>query len=73
MGCGIYKLPIDQKQLDTIPQEAGQHVIADLHHARYVDYRAMENLHNYERDFTLVGGGFHVINWMNTNQYYHLH
>ncbi|RYF74315.1 MAG: SulP family inorganic anion transporter, partial [Cytophagaceae bacterium] len=51
-----------KKQLDSIPQEAGQHVIVDLHHARYVDHTVMENLHNYERDFKLAGGDFHVIN-----------
>jgi len=51
-----------KKQLDTIPQEEGQHVTVDLHHARYVDHTVMENLHNYERDFNLTGGNFHVIN-----------
>ncbi|AUD02452.1 SulP family inorganic anion transporter [Spirosoma pollinicola] len=51
-----------KKQLDSIPQEAGQHVTVDLHHAQYVDHTVMENLHNYERDFQLAGGDFHVIN-----------
>jgi MFS superfamily sulfate permease-like transporter len=51
-----------KKQLDTIPQQAGQHVTVDLHHAQYVDHTVMENLHNYERDFKLAGGDFHVIN-----------
>lgn len=51
-----------KKQLDAIPQEAGQYVTVDLHHARYVDHTVMENLHNYERDFKLAGGEFHVIN-----------
>ncbi|ADB41003.1 SulP family inorganic anion transporter [Spirosoma linguale] len=51
-----------KKQLDTIPQEAGQHVTVDLHQARFVDHTVMENLHNYERDFQLAGGEFHVIN-----------
>jgi len=51
-----------KKQLDSIPQKAGQHVIVDLHHAHYVDHTVMENLHNYERDFQLAGGEFHVIN-----------
>ncbi len=48
--------------LDQIPQEAGQHITVDLHHARYVDHTVMENLHNYERDFKTAGGEFHVIN-----------
>ncbi|WP_229380015.1 hypothetical protein [Fibrella forsythiae] len=43
-----------KKQLDLSPQEAGQHVIVDLHHARYVDHTVMKNLHNYERDFKLA-------------------
>lgn len=51
-----------KKQLDTIPQQAGQHVTVDLHHARYVDHTVMENLHNYEHDFQLAGGEFHVVN-----------
>ena len=51
-----------KKQLDTIPQQAGQHVTVDLHHARYVDHTVMENLHNYKYDFQLAGGEFHVIN-----------
>ena len=51
-----------KKQLDSIPQEAGQHVTVDLHCAQYVDHTVMENLHNYERDFQLAGGDFHVIN-----------
>lgn len=51
-----------KKRLDTIPQQAGQHVTVDLQHAHYVDHTVMENLHNYERDFQLAGGEFHVIN-----------
>ncbi|WP_019988694.1 SulP family inorganic anion transporter [Rudanella lutea] len=51
-----------KKQLDTIPQQEGQCVTVDLHHARYVDHTVMENLHNYERDFQLAGGQFNVIN-----------
>lgn len=51
-----------KKQLDAIPQETGQYVTVDLHHAHYVDHTVMENLHNYERDFQLAGGEFHVIN-----------
>ncbi len=51
-----------KKQLDSIPQQPGQSVTVDLHHARYVDHTVMENLHNYERDFQLAGGDFHVIN-----------
>lgn len=51
-----------KKQLDTIPQEAGQRATVDLHHALYVDHTVMENLHNYERDFQMAGGVFHVIN-----------
>ena len=51
-----------KKQLDAIPQEAGQHITVDLHHARYVDHTVMENLHNYERNFKLAGGDFNVIN-----------
>lgn len=51
-----------KKQLDTIPQQPGQHVTVDLHHARYVDHTVMENLHNYEHDFQLAGGRFDVIN-----------
>ncbi|MVM39653.1 SulP family inorganic anion transporter [Spirosoma sp. HMF3257] len=51
-----------KKQLDIIPQEAGQYVTVDLHRAHYVDHTVMENLHNYERDFQLAGGEFHVIN-----------
>ncbi|GAB2551046.1 SulP family inorganic anion transporter [Spirosoma aerophilum] len=51
-----------KNQLDTIPQEAGQSVTVDLHRARYVDHTVMENLHNYERDFQLAGGEFHIIN-----------
>ena len=51
-----------KKQLDTIPQQPGQSVTVDLHHAHYVDHTVMENLHNCERDFKLAGGAFHVIN-----------
>jgi MFS superfamily sulfate permease-like transporter len=51
-----------KKHLDSIPQEAGQFVTVDLHHARYIDHTVMENLHNYEPNFQLAGGEFHVIN-----------
>ncbi len=47
-------------QLDKLPQ--GKHVTVDLHSAKYVDHTVMENLHNYEREYTLAGGEFHVIN-----------
>ena len=51
-----------KKQLDTIPQQPGQHVTVNLQHAHYVDHTVMENLHNYGRDFELAGGKFHIVN-----------